>query len=391
MAQIFTGNPAKVDQEVLETVRQLGDDYWVLSEFDVNGRNVDWFVIREAPDLPFQYSTMILTELKRTSAVLSGNESSPWTETRGGETEILRPRNQEDLNPYQQLINTVNAVREWMYINQRRFLTNPEQTITAAEVRIWPTLLILSSVPGTIHRLPLRPQSGFGAFHFNLQSWIASIAAWRPREGIRLSRSDLALLVAALGLQRVEEPAPAPLLPPAEFQEPVPPSPEERERPTPEPAPPATVERAEVPEWVRGMMRWAVQLETRLRRIEAHLGIEPTDETGLSRSKPPLLTRDDLTLTEEERRLLLQAAEYLATRGKPFADFPSLFGVMHRLDGGVPFKQRNFNGYGSARAMIDEAVREGLFEYGPLDPNGLPTVTLVRRASATPPSGYGGR
>jgi hypothetical protein len=83
----------------------------------------------------------------------------------------------------------------------------------------------------------------------------------------------------------------------------------------------------------------------------------------------------DRPLTEDERELIVGALVTLRDMGKN-RDFPCLFAEMHRMIGGPTFKLRNFNGYGSAMAMMSRAVVEGIVQFGPPDANGVPTVYL---------------
>src|SRR5215218_6779584 len=158
VAHIFIGNASMVDDDVLEAVKTLHDEFWVFAEFDVHRRNIDWLIIRQVPDNrpEGRFSTVILTELKRTRAILDGDDNGRWRENREGIWQELEPSNMRDANPWRQLINTVNVFRDWLYNNQRRFLTEGDgQLYPESAVKVWPNLLILSDPPDLVHRLPL--------------------------------------------------------------------------------------------------------------------------------------------------------------------------------------------------------------------------------------------
>lgn len=77
MARIFAGELSMIDQEVFDTLKLLPDTFCVFAEFDI-GRNIDWFIIR--PDTP---STLILTELKRSSKPIRGAVNGLWEKLSG--------------------------------------------------------------------------------------------------------------------------------------------------------------------------------------------------------------------------------------------------------------------------------------------------------------------
>lgn len=368
MARIFVGNRSMVDGEVLEAIRTLGDEFWVLAEFDVNRRNIDWLILRQVPDdrPAGRYSTVILTELKRTRAVLDGDDNSRWREYREGLWHELEPSNMRDMNPWRQLINTVNTFREWLYNNQRRFLApGGGQVYPEAAVKIWPNLLILGDPAEIVHRLPLKPHNGFGAYHFHLGEWVRRAWGWTPREGLQLTAAEIEDLTRVLGLQELPRGhAPRPLNGQA--------APEVADAP-------AAV--AGSLDWLEGFAAWADGIEHRVRELEARVEAMADERarpsvggrSNASPAQPP--SQPDRPLAEEERRLILDALANLRETGKT-RDFPCLFAEMHRMIGGPTFKTRNFNGYGSALNMMTRAVVEGLVMFGPTDANGVPTVYL---------------
>ncbi|MGH2560596.1 MAG: hypothetical protein ACRDJH_16150 [Thermomicrobiales bacterium] len=372
MARIFVGNRAMVDEGVLEAVRALGDEFWVLAEFDVNRRNIDWLILRQVPDdrPAGRYSTVILTELKRTRAVLDGDDNSRWREYREGLWHELEPSNMRDMNPWRQLINTVNTFREWLYNNQRRFLApNSGQVYPEAAVKIWPNLLILSDPAEIVHRLPLKPHNGFGAYHFHLGEWVRRAWGWTPREGLQLTAAEIEDLTRVLGVQELpRESAPRSLNGQAMVD--------------------VATEHAAIAgslDWLDGFASWAAGIEQRMRELEARLEAMATAPAAVDRPQPmpvrpsalasPPGYQPDRALTEDERGLIVDALANLRDSGKN-RDFPCLFAEMHRMIGGPTFKTRNFNGYGSALNMMTRAVVEGLVTFGPTDANGVPTVYL---------------
>src|SRR4051794_810557 len=122
MARIYAGELSKLDDEVLTALKRLPDDFWVFAEFNVS-RNVDLFIIR-----PKQYepSTLIVTELKRTTRPIRGAVDGAWERlTEAGEWEELSPSG-KDLNYYWQAVNTANALADWLWNFQRLYLDSDE-------------------------------------------------------------------------------------------------------------------------------------------------------------------------------------------------------------------------------------------------------------------------
>jgi hypothetical protein len=370
VARIFVGNRSMVDEGLLEAVKQLNDEFWVFAEFDVHRRNIDWLIIRQVPDNrpEGRFSTVILTELKRTRAILDGDDNGRWRECREGIWSELEPSNMRDANPWRQLINTVNVFRDWMYNNQRRFLTEGDgQLYPESAVKVWPNLLILSEPPDLVHRLPLKPQNGYGAYHFELDEWIRRAYGWTPRDGLRLTASELTDLAHALGLTPVTYEQNSVRT----FKEPF----------------PVEDELTDIPafsgslDWIDGLSVWATGIEQRVRRLEERLNVVlEVPESPPSVKKPvrpsaPVANTPDRPLEELERELIVNAMTTLKTTGKN-RDFPSVFAEMHRVIGGPTFKSRNFNGYGSAMAMMQRAAAEGLVRFGPLDGNGVPMLFM---------------
>jgi hypothetical protein len=214
MARIYTGDIQAVDPEILEAVKGLPDDYWVFAAFNI-GRDVDWLIIRESCSSN-QPSVMIVTELKRVSRPLRAvSENAAWElQNSSDEWQYIDPSNENDTNYYWQAVHTANALKEWLWNNQRFYSASDE--IEAENVfKVWPDLLILSP-PGTRHRLPLKPTSKYGQWSYGITEWLGHIRSWQPKFGISLTSSEILKLVEALGLRLVSGVSPITDLKPSE-------------------------------------------------------------------------------------------------------------------------------------------------------------------------------
>ncbi len=417
MAHLFVGNQQMVDREVLRLLSGLPDDFRVYGEFDCNRRNVDWLVIRVVPDdrPAHRFSTVILTELKRTEAQLAGGEYGRWTETRNGISRDIVPGNAQDENYWRQLINTVNQLRAWLFANQPRFMDPDGLLTTEQDVKVWPNLLIVSP-PDVQHRLPLVPVNRFGAFHFNLQDWCDKLVAWSPREGLRITAAEADRLAEVLGLQPVPVERtgirPGAALPAA---------------PVPEPASDQIPHRRESPpsgsvDWLNGLHvlgdqlaavsatfgatvaaldDWVADVERRLARIERQLGQSgpgatgPIDQEAHGRADTgsplpshghgngnaivvapaPALTAiaPNRALPAELASLVTQAIDNIRISRRR-RDFPTLGQELSYL-AGPALRESSYFGYGTLRGLLDEAVSDGLVVYGPIDGN-APSIYL---------------
>jgi hypothetical protein len=268
----------------------------------------------------------------------------------------------DDVNPWRQLINTINRFQDWFTNNQRRFVQPLHgQYYQRADVKVWPVLLVLSDPVDLVHRLPFKPQNNFGSFQFSLDTWVSSIDRWAPRVGLKLTGGELADLARVLGVHRPDDDRPS-------VESGSPPAVEAAASQPPDAVFDAT-EFLDTPGWVDGFVAWASEIERRVRRLE--------QQTGSATRRTPVPTRPHQELTVDEREMIQESLFALKNMGKR-RDFPNLFAEMHRRVGGDTFKNRNFNGYGSARAMMDQAEREGVVKYGPPDANGLPTLLFPR-------------
>jgi hypothetical protein len=208
MASFFAGNPSNIDEEVLEAVQRLPQDFWVFAEFNVAGRQVDWFVARDASQRleATQGSILIGTELKRSARTLRGSDNGPWQRlTDQGAWEQLPP--QREINYFQQAVDTSNRLADWLWNNQPLYRQDDELA-DRDRFRVWPDLLLLSP-PGVSHRLPQRPNSGYGQWFFDLDEWVAHLLNWRPKAGtVGLSGQDLQGIANVLGLTPLGADAP---------------------------------------------------------------------------------------------------------------------------------------------------------------------------------------
>lgn len=203
MAHIFAGDRTRIDEEVLQAVSLLPDDFWVFVEFNV-GRNVDFFIVRPKEGEP---ATFILTEVKRLTRPIRGVSDGIWErETESGEWEEIPPGNGKDLNPYWQSVNSANALSDWLWNFQRMYLERPEVQ-PADQFRVWPNLLLLSP-PGVQHRLPLGPTNKYGRWFYSLEPWLGHVSAWHSRMGLALTPREAANLADALQLERIAGPEP---------------------------------------------------------------------------------------------------------------------------------------------------------------------------------------
>lgn len=239
MAHIYAGDLSRLDQEILEKVKELSDDYWAFAEFSV-GRQIDWLIVRESAQ--GEPSTIILTELKRTTAPFRGASSdSPWQmQGLDGNWEPYRPSNDLDTNPYWQAVNTGNTAKTWLWNNQPLFRVGKE-LVAESEFGLWPDLLILSP-PGVIHQLPMGPQSRFGRWWYRADAWLDHVRSWTPKKGIAIRHDDLTrLAVDVLRLQTIWPDG----------------------KPLPPPKPVTTGN--------QGLLEWAQGLESRLAYLEQRI------------------------------------------------------------------------------------------------------------------------
>jgi hypothetical protein len=196
MVQIYVGNRSKVDPEILDAVKRLPDDFIVFAEFDIQ-RNVDWFILHLRPNAP---ASLVVTEQNRFSKRSRGDINGQWEESQGGHQWTPMLAGRRAINPYQQATATANALKEWLWSNQRFFLDD-EQEQAADAFRIWPDLLILGP---DVPVLPMRPYNHFGTWFFAVEPWIKHLQSWRALPGgIVLTQCSVERIAERLRLTRI--------------------------------------------------------------------------------------------------------------------------------------------------------------------------------------------
>ncbi len=122
MARIYAGELSRLNNELVEAVKALSDDFWVLFEVTIK-RNIDVLIIRPNPQ---GMSTLILTEVKRLNRPVTGGADGPWVFESEPDRREEIPANGKDINPYWQAVNAADAMRKWLWNNQRFYLTATE-------------------------------------------------------------------------------------------------------------------------------------------------------------------------------------------------------------------------------------------------------------------------
>ena len=361
MARIFVGETTRVDQEVLEAVKRLPDDYWVFAEFNV-GRNVDWFVVRQVS--PEQATTgisvMILLETKQISRPLHGLSSDAHWQTTDDEGVMvdIAPSNDDDINYYWQAVNTANALTQWLWNNQQIYREEGEVR-DERDFRVWPDLLLLGP-PDIRHRLPIRPSTGYGAWWYNSERWLNHVQEWVPRAGIAFTEQEMSNLSNVLGLKHIETPIDS-----AEYSS-------------------ADLELKVFQTWLRSLVTRIEVLESQVEALANRIDTNSDDAaTNAARQSTadtsPLVEMAQVSpatnrrLSEEERSSLLRAVQHARKLGKSRAT-PTIVLYMEMFLG-YNLKKREYNGFKKAGNMFDQAQVEGIIKFGPYTgPN--PTVYL---------------
>jgi len=343
VAHIFAGEVTRIDDEALGAMKTLPDDFWVYAEFNGISRNVDWFVTRAASHQP---SVLMLMELKRVARPLRGSIDSAWeiTAESGGWQEIA-PSNSRDINYYWQSVNTANVLAEWLWNHQQRYRETPEVR-PQEEFKVWPDLVLLS--PADVgHRLPLGPPSRYGRWWYTLEDWLRHVLTWKPRSGISLTPRELTNLGEALGLERI----------------------------TAQPVR-ASAHPSRPPDDLVSFVTWLRSLEERLSRLETLLeastgaasavALDGTPEKWGTEPSPPAgrgpVSHVRRSLTDEERTALLEALAELRQRGRSRA-LPTVIDVLN-FKLGYRLQDTNYNGFGSARFMFDQARADQIIKFG---------------------------
>lgn len=374
MAHLYVGNPARLDPTLRLALATLPDDYWVFAEFSID-RNIDCFICRAAePDAPYT-STLIALELKCLAQPVRGDVDGPWDRRDdSGAWVPLPPATARAINPYRQAVDAAEAVTAYLWNQQPRYRQGA--TLPRQAYRVWPDLLLLSP-EGVMHQLPLRPRTGYGLWYTRLDPWLAHVQAWTSRAEVRLSPAELTALAALLGLQKVQS---APQLTPSRNDS-------------------LTPLGAELVAFAQRL----TALEQRLAAFEGRslapataapqprpvdATTAPVRQSGATllpfrpptRSAPASTARTmptaDRALTDPERLALVTALTSLTAPAVVPAVVDAMNGVL-----GYCLKERAYNGFGSATALLARARAEGLVTDGP--PHGTQaTVALTPQGQA---------
>jgi hypothetical protein len=347
LPRIFVGELTRIDPEVLDLLKTLPHDFTVLAEFNI-GRNVDFLLLRPQPDRP---CLMILVETKRVSAAIVGSTDGQWSIASDGQLVPLRPSNEADISPYWQAVNAANAMKQWLWNNQPVYRT--DQIVSGPEeFRVWPDLLLLSP-PGIHHQLPLRPATSYGRWWTDLESWFRHVLTWHPKYGPQFSQADVDGIARALNLQLLLDNTSAAVE-----------------------SAPVVVEDAEPEDDDddgSDLRAQVSSLEQRVARLEALVGglVERRDRP--TPQAPPVVSVPARPWTDEEREAVRKAVDTIRMVGKSRA-LPTVLEYMGRALG-YSLADRQYNGFGSARAMFEAAEAQGIVRFGPRrGPN--PTIYL---------------
>ncbi len=203
MAPLYAADITKVAPEVLSAARALPEDVILFTEFTVNGREVDLMALRPRPSAP---CTLMVAEIKGACRPIRGTDNGPWEiQTENGSWEPWHTR-YRDSSAYRQVVATANAVAEWLWLNQPRFLASNGGTLPKKAFSVWPDVII-ESPPGVEHQLPLGPSSRYGGWFYGIEPWVQHVAAWSSRASVvSLTTDDVIRLAAALDLSPVHPP-----------------------------------------------------------------------------------------------------------------------------------------------------------------------------------------
>ena len=336
MAKVFIGDQNKVDQRVLSAVQTLPDDFWVLGEFNLL-RNYDWVIIRPVMGAP---ATVIAAEIKRVSHALRGSVNGVWEkQVPDGTWEPVPTSHANDRNGYWQAVNAANSLSEWLRNNEPVF--NEGRTGVWSNVRVWPDLVLLSPID-IRHQLPIRPDSGFGMWFYELDRWVDHVLSWKAAVGPVLSHADVERLVRYLDLQPygAESRSAAPRE--AVALDAIPPS-DQLER---------------VLSQINARLATLDQVEVRLAELERLVSrLSPPATARASRATAaepapaaPAVTRG---LNEDERTLLATAVSNVRAKGKG-RSIPTLLAEIRST--GPDLKSSDYLGFGTAKALLNRAA-----------------------------------
>ncbi|HWV23050.1 MAG TPA: nuclease-related domain-containing protein [Thermomicrobiales bacterium] len=367
MAHIFAGNRHKIEQHVLDAARTLDDEFWVIFEFQILGRDVDCLILKPN-DEPGKTATIIVTELKNINDPIWGSWFGPWQINRGGQIESLVMSNAKDINPIQQAVNVTNEVSSWLHDNYTAYKEFGDVLLPEHKTKGYPFLLITTQDPNVRHRID-RPQTAYGSIFYTTDEWLRKIEGWNTNLSFPLSHADIARLVALLPVT------------PLEADEVV--SNGHAEEIVTEPVPAASPLQTAGGEagslqWLAGFQQWALGLEARIASLEAQLSHGPK----ATPAPAPPVSRD---LTGEEISAIVSAVQEIA-RVSGRRDFPTVIkSINYYL--GHSLQESNYNGFGKARFFFDQAERQGIIQYGPLA-GPAPTIYLADEHLPAVRSGY---
>jgi hypothetical protein len=193
----------------------------------------------------------------------------------------------------------------------------------------------------------LGPPSRYGRWWYSLDDWLHHVLTWKPRSGISLTPRELYNLGEALGLEKVALPSARP-----------------------DPA------AAGGQDGLFTFVAWLRSLDERLNRVEALLESVTQVTTAVAAGEADDQLHADVPsnpasragaparrpLTQEERTGLLAALAELRQRGRSRA-LPTVIDVLN-FKLGYRLQDTNYNGFGSARVMFDQARADGIIKVG---------------------------
>lgn len=362
MARIFVGDSHKIEQypEIIEAIRGLDDDTWVVLEVKIGSRDVDCLIIRPN-DEPGKTATVLVSEFKQINAPIWGGWTTEWTVDRNGQKETLQMSNSRDINPIQQAVNACHEVNQWLADHYTSYKAFGNHLLDGQRTKGYPFLLITSRDASIRHTID-RPERSFGNVYFTVGAWVQKVRDWTTDKSFPLTHDEIAKLVALLPVRPLEAPA-APngeVTPLAAPEEPVA-SDAAEHRQEPDGVP---IERLR---WLGGLQQWVMEIETRISTLEAAV-------VQMGRSKPVVnpVVRD---LTEEEVTALRNAVQDIS-RVAGRRDFPTVVkNLNHHL--GYDLVASRYNGFEKARFFFDQAVSQGVIQYGPFA-GPTPTIYLTQ-------------
>ena len=196
MARIYAGELSRVEKDVVERLREeLPEDFTVLAEVNI-GRNVDLVIIRPNGDNP---ALLIAAELKHVSRPLMGQTDGVWKELNDeGDWQDVEPSNSRDINYYWQSVHAGNALKDWLWRNQRLYRDEGVE-IEGGRFSAWPDLVLIGD-PAVPHRLPIAPTSRYGQWYFGVDAWLRHLLTWNPRKGVPFNQREVDRLIEVMGL-----------------------------------------------------------------------------------------------------------------------------------------------------------------------------------------------